>query len=434
MADALGITRRRWVLAIASIAGLTPAPLARARQSARDLETRIARVIREYESQGWHRTGTHVDRVSGDWLAAEARQAGVKPSVEPFALSRIDPQDCRLIVDGRRIEGLPLFDGAFTDAGGIRGRLGPLASDADIGLVEVAPNGAGTGAIGEARRAARHRAIVCITRGGRPGLCPGNADAFLSPFGPPVLQVSSEESAFLAAQATRRADAQVIATVARIEASAVNVTASITGRSSTRPLVVMTPRSGWYACGSERGGGLACWLELMRALGATRPARDVHFVASSGHELGHLGIDAYVRRRPALVKDATAWIHLGANVGAAVLPGAPAPSRDIAPAATVPAGPGNTIQASDDQAEAILGRALAAVDIAVARRVPRGTVPAGEAEVVHRGGGRYVSAIGANAFFHHPEDRGPTVVDIPAIARFSRALSSVARTFLEGAD
>ena len=30
----------------------------------------------------------------------------------------------------RRIEGMPLFDAEFTDAGGIRGRLGALQSDA----------------------------------------------------------------------------------------------------------------------------------------------------------------------------------------------------------------------------------------------------------------------------------------------------------------
>ena len=43
---------------------------------------------------------------------------------------------------------------------------------------------------------------------------------------------------------------------------------------------------------SERGGGLACWLEIMRAVRNGKPARDVLFVASSGHELGHLGLAA----------------------------------------------------------------------------------------------------------------------------------------------
>ena len=59
-------------------------------------------------------------------------------------------------------------------------------------------------------------------------------------------------------------------------------------------------RSGWWGCASERGGGLACWLEIMRAMCAARPVRDTLFLASSGHELGHLGLDAFIQRRPRL--------------------------------------------------------------------------------------------------------------------------------------
>ena len=57
---------------------------------------------------------------------------------------------------------------------------------------------------------------------------------------------------------------------------------------------------------------------------------------------------------------------------------------------------GTTIQASDDEFEELLARAMSAGDLRVGRRNPRGTVPGGEAEVVHRGGGRYVSVIGSN--------------------------------------
>ena len=68
--------------------------------------------------------------------------------------------------------------------------------------------------------------------------------------------------------------------------------------------------------------------------------------------------------------------------------------------------------------------------LAVGRRVPRGTVPAGEAEVVHRGGGRYVSAIGTNALFHNLADRGVTVVNIGELVRFTKAFGEVATRLL----
>jgi hypothetical protein len=172
----------------------------------------------------------------------------------------------------------------------------------------------------------------------------------------------------------------------------------------------MTPRSGWYSCASERGGGIVCWLELMRTLRASRPVRDIVFVASSGHELGHLGINAFVDARPGIIKTSAAWMHLGANIGAAVEPG-------------------NTIQSSDDRSEAILVNAMSETDLPVDRRVPRGTVPGGEAEVIHRGGGRYVSIIGRSALFHNPDDRGTGAVDPEVIARFIDALTNVARAF-----
>jgi len=171
--------------------------------------------------------------------------------------------------------------------------------------------------------------------------------------------------------------------------------------------VVMTPRSGWWWCASERGGGLVCWLEIMRAVRAARPARDVLFVASSGHELGHLGLDHFMEQRPRLVTTAKAWIHLGANIGAAQ-------------------GPGNTLQASDDALEAMMADAMTKAGLRIDRRHPRGTAPRGEAENVHRGGGRYVSIIGNNDLFHNTGDRGPDAVDLRAIERFANAFATVA--------
>ena len=84
-----------------------------------------------------------------------------------------------------------------------------------------------------------------------------------------------------------------------------------------------------------------------------KPIRDVLFVASSGHELGHLGLDAFIERRPGLVPAAKAWIHLGANIGAAH-------------------GPGNNLQASDDETESMMAEAMTKAGLRIDRRLPRG--------------------------------------------------------------
>jgi hypothetical protein len=378
------------------------------------VQDRLGTVIRAFDEQGFHRTGTVVDRKSGDWLANEVRQIGLEPVLEEFSLSRVDPLHASLEVNGRRIEGLPLFDGGFTDAAGVVGKIGNLNSDAAIGLTGIPPNAAQTGALGDARREDKHEAIVVITRGRRPGFCPSNADSFLHPFGPPVLQVASDEAPFLADCARQGAKAVLTAHAERLQAKAFNVTTVVPGTDkSLAPLVVMTPRSGWWSCASERGGGVACWLEIMRTIRAARAARDVLFVASSGHELGHLGLEAFIDRRAGLVPAAKAWIHLGANIGAAY-------------------GPGNNLQASDDEMESVMTEAMTKVALAIDGRLPRDAAPRGEAENIHRGGGRYISIIGNNDLFHNASDRGADAVDVKIIERFAKAFGMVARLLASG--
>ena len=177
-------------------------------------------------------------------------------------------------------------------------------------------------------------------------------------------------------------------------------------------MVAMTPRSGWWSCASERGGGLACWLEIMRTVRDVRPARDVLFVASSGHEIDYRGVEVFIDRRPRIVARAKAWIHVGANIGAAQ-------------------GPGTRVQASDDEMESTIVEVMVDAGLRIDRRIPRGTVPAGEASNVHQGGGRYMSIIGSNDLFHNPRDRGPEAVDLKAVERFASALAMVAKSLAE---
>jgi hypothetical protein len=91
--------------------------------------------------------------------------------------------------------------------------------------------------------------------------------------------------------------------------------------------------------------------------------------------------------------------------------------------------PGNWLAASDDDFDSVASRAMAASGLSVDERIPRGTNPGGEAEIVHQGGGRYVAVTGRNALFHNPEDRGPQAVDPRVIAKFSTAFIAAAQAF-----
>ena len=379
-----------------------------------EAQTRVAHWFEQYDRQGVHRTGTVVDKRSADWLAAEISKFGVKPLLESFALDRVDPLNSFVDIGGRRIEGLPLFDASFTDANGVRGKLGLVGGETELGLIELPPTG-GSGASYEAtRRASRHRGLLVITKGTRAGLCPINGTWFKNPVGSPALQVGSEHGEWLKQQAQQRAPAHIVVQIKRATTKAYNVTARIIGsQSQLSPLVVMTPRSGWWHSTSERGGGLVCWLEVMGALAAARPERDCLFVASSGHELGHLGLDYFIEQRHGLVKDAHAWIHLGANIGA---------RKD----------PGYRLQTSTDNFDRLAIAAMKAQSARVDEVRPHDASPLGEAGNIHQGGGRYISMVGSNGLFHHRDDRWPDAVDVDAVKAFARAFVTIALTLAKG--
>lgn len=379
------------------------------------LQARIADLIATYDAQGLHRTATPVDTASAEWLRGLAAQAGGDARLVLFAVDRVEVATARLVAGDRTIEGLPFFDGGFTDRAGIAGRLGASGAPADLALVTLDRAAIGTEgqSIAALRRHPAVRAIVAVTSCGAPGLCPSNARSFTEPFGAPVLQVGSEHQAFLDQVAAHGTPVTVVVTATRTAAQAVNVVATVAGqRPDLAPVVVITPRSGWWQCASERGGGLACWVETLRAVSAATPVRPAIFLASSGHELGHQGLDAFLRLQPTLVTRARAWLHLGASIGAA--------------------GGQMRLQASDDEMEGHAVRALDVAGAAVAQRVPRGTVPAGEARNIHVGGGRYVSLLGGSPAFHTQQDRWPAAVDVGAVARYAQAISAVAVTLTRG--
>src|SRR5262249_29712952 len=118
---------------------------------------------------------------------------------------------------------------------------------------------------------------------------------------------------------------------------------------------------------AERGGGLVCWLESLCALIAAPAACNVIFTADSGHELGHLGLDDFLTRRPGwerpISEGGATWIHFGANTG--VADGKP-----------------SLRSASDDLRQLT------------------------EAELV-RAGGRCVTLVRSNLLFHLPQERWP---------------------------
>src|SRR5712671_1568894 len=106
-------------------------------QTGADRRRRVGELIQTYDGQGIHRTATIVDNASADWLRQLATVAGADAHLSAFSLEQVDVRAAYLEVDGRRIEGVPFFEGGFTGETGIVGTIGSADSTADIALVTI---------------------------------------------------------------------------------------------------------------------------------------------------------------------------------------------------------------------------------------------------------------------------------------------------------
>lgn len=367
-------------------------------------EQQAARWLAAWDGHGVHRTATAGDDAGVEWLAAEARALGASVSIEEFALDRLDPITTFLEIGGERIEGAPVFDAPATDQAGVVGRLG-TAGEGEIAVAELSARAVYTDEFERLRRASTHRGLVVVCTGEAPGLGLNNAEDFRRPYGVPAIHVSSEARGVVLAAATQGAMGRMVAESRRVRTFGRNLVTGFPGAEPSRPpLVVMTPRSSWWQSVSERGGGIVCWLESLRALLAGSPTRPVVFTANSGHELGLLGLEDFMARRPGWdrVREAggATWLLYGANIGAAggtlsVM----SPADDLRDAATMElsrVGQPNTL-------------------------APKERVLNGETRNLHRAGAHCLAINGTNRLFHLPQDRWPDAVDVPAIARTAAA-------------
>jgi hypothetical protein len=361
-----------------------------------------------YDAFGERRVGGEGDAASAEWLRDRAQAAGAASMLVPVTFERFLPDPSWLEAKSRRIEGLPLFDGGTTAQAGISGALGPLGSDAPIGVVEMAPRAASLpgNPFALARQQSRHAAIVVALRTQPDSLAPLNAHDAEAPFGPPVLQVAGREAPWLLDLARRGAPARVVVAGSRAAGRSANIRASLTGEAP--PLLLLTPRTSWWTSTAERGGGILAWLTALETLAASPRRRAVVALATCGHELGHIGAHRAFAAEPALARDSRLVLHLGANLGCA---GA---ERLVVRS--------NVEGLAEHMAEALVAAGHPRAPLEVAN----GGKANGEAHEIESRGGRYLSLIGDNPWFHAPEDRWPDSVDNARATAIARAVAAVA--------
>ncbi|MBB5706780.1 hypothetical protein [Sphingopyxis panaciterrulae] len=318
-----GPTRRSF------LAGATTVPLAATTGPAAGTQDRIAADLSAYIGFGSKRSGGGGDTACGHWLAGELSRAGFAVETPPIDVPWFEAGRCEVTVGGARaaLEPQPIV--VPTSAGGVTGPLvrvdphgqadAPLSGA--VALVDL-PYGRWSSALAkpvrapiEAAFAGGARAAAVVTNGPTGQVIALNADGRAPMFAGPVGLLAPADAAPFLAAAMRHERVTMTLTGRGGRRPAFNVIGRL-DRGKGRWVVVSTPRSGWYGCAGERGGGIAAWLDLARRAPAMLPDHDLAFLCNSGHEYENLGAEEALKAAAPKPAETHFWLHLGANLAA----------------------------------------------------------------------------------------------------------------------
>jgi hypothetical protein len=356
--------------------------------------------IEQFCAFGVHRTGWEPDQRVTEWLIESLVKQGVSASSHAFEFPCVETKAAYVEVDGHQLEGTPLYDGAPTGPEGISGRL--VSPDDDWSwpsllvlddarrlpqILESAPEGLA--------------GVILVTGDADGDIVLRNAERIDAPFALPVIQVARKDAAPLLEPEGKTA--RIVIDFKRQTSTATNVIGRLESRAAKGLVVVMTPKSGWFTCASERGGGIAITLSLAAYLaGLQERQKNVLFLFTSGHEINQYGLACLLRDNPGLRDEAEAWVHLGASIGS---------SRQT----------WWRLYSRDDELRAQFTDSLSREgfdDIPWADKDDR---PIGESR--HVFDKRFVSTIGMHEYFHSPNDIPSLAVDANRVASFGRAFA-----------
>lgn len=281
----------------------------------------LARDVARYASFGLHRFGSPGDRATTDWIARELQAAGFRVEFQPVVLGRqYAVERATAEVGGARVDATPFWwpPGASSSF-----RLtAPLVRDGDAAgkiLWITLPFDRGA-YLGEAHRAAIAQAaargpaaILLMIDNPAEERFAYNVTQDDKPWPVPVMVVAGKQrDLFERAVASGLPVTFDVSGRYDTDVSGRNVVARI-GEGSGPAIVVSTPLTGWYDCVCERGPGIANFLALARTVAAQKWPGQYVFVATVGHEIGHGGMELFLKHGAPPPKDTLAWVHFGSS-------------------------------------------------------------------------------------------------------------------------
>jgi hypothetical protein len=322
-------TRRRFLAASASAPLIAAAASPASATANTPVADSVADDLDQYIGFGNKQSGGPGDEACGAWLEAELARAGFATERQYFSAPWFEAQKAELVTGEVRARLWPQPIVQTTPAGGITAPVvrvdaqglaaRPLAGA--IALVDLAHARwssmfwPGVAEPVEAAFAGGAAACVIVTNGPSGKIIALNTDGREPLYSRPMALIAPEDAAPFLAAAIEGRQATLVQTGRGGRRQAFNLIGRL-DRGRGRWLVVSTPRSGWFTCAGERGGGIAAWLHMARW--ASRAARDydLALVCNSGHEYQYLGAEELLHTVAPRPEDTAFWLHLGANLAA----------------------------------------------------------------------------------------------------------------------
>lgn len=384
-----------------------------------------------YYNLGEHRTATTTDAQTSDWLIQQLRAAGLRAAVQPFGLRQFFTHQTRLTIGERSIRAFPLWFPRATGPLPINASLTLFKSNAEgkslqgrIALVTfpfvaggAMADGSGHAETIYAAARAGASAVVAITEGATQEIIALNSPAGAEPWPiPVVLAGPRDEPALMAAVRSGAKASLLLEGEDERHAEARNVVARVDRGKDL--IVVSTPQSGWFRCAAERGPGIALFLGLARWASRRTPGASFLFVSTSGHELGGLGMKAFLKELAPPPARVLCWLHLGAGIAACLWEETPAGLKRL--------------QEPDSRRSLMTSRDLVPLLTSAFASLP-GLTPTvdravGEFELIIKAGYRAFGIAAAHRFHHTPADSpemtGPEILE-PVGRALVKALEAI---------
>jgi hypothetical protein len=274
---------------------------------------RLMADITRYETFGVHRYGLEAADATLDWIASELTLAGLRVSEQRFRMDRQYVLKLgTLRIGDKLIDVVPQWwppeDNTSFDL------TAPIAPDGLYRLTLPYDRGAylNDGHRARLAEAFAHKPKAVLLDIGHPSgeIFTYNVDQASKPWPVPVLLVAPKDAKLL--QPGANATVSVRAAYRR-DVKGRNIIARL-DRGRGRWLVISTPVTSWFTSTCERGPGLAGFLAMARLARQRFAAHDLAFVATSGHEIGHGGMEHFMREGAPPASATVAWAHFGASL------------------------------------------------------------------------------------------------------------------------